>query len=120
MTSLKRQVARKEKSLQADKAAVRQAAGVLKQSWSRRIASPLVMAGGFGLGFALGWLRPKPRAEAPDRDDEEDRPRRSSHVLRGLAEMGAEIAVPMAVSLLQERLRKGMGPAEAGMPERSE
>ena len=120
MTSLKRKVARKEQSLQADKAAVRQAAGALKQSWSRRMASPLVMAGGFGLGLALGLRRPKSGAEASGRDNAEDRPQRASRVLRGLVEMGAEIAVPVAVSLLQERLRQGMVPAEEHVPEHSE
>ena len=38
----------------------------------------------------------------------------------GLVEMGAEIAVPVVVSLLQERLRQGMEPAEEDVPEHSE
>ena len=116
MTSLRRQIAARQQRLLADKAALARAVDGLRRAWSARLGSPLIVAGGFGLGFALGLRRRKPQNDAAPPESQPARDKGAPWVLRTLATMAADIVVPVAVSTLQDRMRES-APATREPPE---
>ncbi|MGD8428907.1 MAG: hypothetical protein PVH31_00745 [Ectothiorhodospiraceae bacterium] len=63
MTGLRRRLAASERRLRRDADRLRLDGRSLHFRLRRRAAHPLSLAGGFSIGFFLGWKRPSPATE---------------------------------------------------------